>query len=171
MRRIFFIGYMGSGKTTFGRLIAKSQKLLFVDLDEYIEKKYSKSIVTLFDEFGESQFRQIERDALHEVAQLENCLIATGGGTPCYFDNMEYMNSVGDTVYLRTTVHELFDRLKLSCNKRPLLSQKSDQELESHIAEMLGKRKVCYMRSKYILDTDDLNLENLDSRFLAVFEV
>ena len=170
MRRIFFIGYMGSGKTTFGRLIAKSQKLLFVDLDEYIEEKYSKSIFTLFDEVGENQFREIERDALHEVAPLENSLIATGGGTPCFYDNMEYMNSVGDTVYLKATVNELLDRLKLSCNKRPLLSQKTDQELETHITEMLGKREDYYMRSKYILDTKDLNLENLDSRFLAVFE-
>ena len=162
---------MGSGKTTYGRLIAKEQNMSFVDLDAFIEEKYLKSITSLFEELGESQFRKIEREALREVAHFDNCLIATGGGTPCFFDNMDYMNSMGDTIYLRTSVRELRDRLKMSRSKRPLLNQKTDQELESHIAEMLEKRENHYLRAKFILDTDDLNLNNSMSSFMALYDV
>jgi len=171
MDRIFLIGYMGSGKTTFGRLIAKSQNLMFLDLDTFIEEKYLKSVSELFDEVGESEFRKMERDALREVCRFENCLIATGGGTPCFFDNMELMNKAGETIYLRTSIDELVDRLKLSRSKRPLLSQQSDAELKEHISQMLNKREACYMRAKFILDTDDLSVNNLTSSFEALFEV
>ncbi|MDD4922269.1 MAG: shikimate kinase [Bacteroidales bacterium] len=171
MRRIFLIGYMGSGKTTFGRLIAKSQNMSFVDLDIFIEEKYLKSIIALFEEVGEAQFRKIERDALREVSQFENCLIATGGGTPCFFDNMEYMNSMGDTIYLRTSVSELCARLKMSRTKRPLLSKQTEGDLKSNISKMLETREPCYMLAKFILDTDDLNPNNLVSSFDAIYEV
>lgn len=171
MERIFFIGYMGSGKTTYGRLISKEKKMTFIDLDEYIEKKLLKTVTELFEELGESEFRKIERDTLREVAQFDNCLIATGGGTPCFFDNMEFMNGMGDTVYLRTSVRELRDRLKMSRTKRPLISQKTDEELEDHIALMLEKRENCYLKAKFILDTDDLNPNNLMSSYLAIHEV
>lgn len=162
---------MGSGKTTYGRLISKEKKMTFIDLDEYIEKKFLKTVTELFEEFGESEFRKIERDTLREVGLFDNCLIATGGGTPCFFDNMEFMNGMGDTVYLRTSVRELRDRLKMSRTKRPLISQKTDEELEDHIALMLEKRENCYLKAKFILDTDDLNPNNLMSSYLAMHEV
>jgi len=162
---------MGSGKTTYGKLIAKEQKLTFIDLDDFIELKYSKTIAELFDEFGESEFRKMEREALHEVAVTKDCVIATGGGTPCFFDNMEFMNGLGDTIYLRTSVRELRDRLKMSRTKRPLLSHKTDSELESNIAEMLEMREQSYLKAKFILDTDDLNPNNLLSSYLAMHEV
>ncbi|HEY5498942.1 MAG TPA: shikimate kinase [Bacteroidales bacterium] len=171
MNRIFLIGYMGSGKTTYGKLIAKEQKLSFIDLDDFIEMKYSKTVTDLFDEFGESEFRKMEREALHEVSVSDDCVIATGGGTPCFFDNMEFMNGMGDTIYLRTSVRELRDRLKMSRTKRPLLSHKTDDELESNIAEMLEKREQSYLKAKFILDTDDLNPNNLLSSYLAMHEV
>ena len=145
--------------------------MTFIDLDEYIEKKLLKTVTELFEELGESEFRKIERDTLREVAQFDNCLIATGGGTPCFFDNMEFMNGMGDTVYLRTSVRELRDRLKMSRTKRPLISQKTDEELEDHIALMLEKRENCYLKAKFILDTDDLNPNNLMSSYLAIHEV
>jgi len=169
--RIFLIGYMGSGKTTYGKLMAKELNISFIDLDDFIENKYLRTVSSLFDEFGESGFRKMERDSLHEVAQMEDCLIATGGGTPCFFDNIEYMNSMGETIYLRTSVRELRDRLKMSRTKRPLLSHKTDEELESNIAEMLDKREIFYMKAKFILDTDDLNPNNLMSCYQAMNEV
>ena len=171
MERTFLIGYMGSGKTTYGRLIAKEQKMTFVDLDTIIEEKYAKSITSLFEEVGEVEFRKIERETLHDIAHIENALIATGGGTPCFYDNMEFMNKMGDTIYLRTSVRELRDRLKTVRNKRPLLRNKTDHELESHIAEMLEKREIFYMKAKYILDTDDLNPNNLLSSYSELREV
>jgi len=171
MGRTFLIGYMGSGKTTYGRLIAKEQNLSFVDLDSLIEEKYLKSITALFDEVGESQFRTIEREVLREAATFENCIVATGGGTPCFFDNMEFMNKSGDTIYLRTSVRELRDRLKMSRTKRPLIAHKTDRELENFIADMLEKREQYYMKAKFILDTDDLNPNNLMTSYMALGEV
>jgi len=107
MDRIFLIGYMGSGKTTFGRLIAKSQNLMFLDLDTFIEEKYLKSVSELFDEVGESEFRKMERDALREVCRFENCLIATGGGTPCFFvqygiDEQGWRDHLSENFHRRT---------------------------------------------------------------------
>jgi len=171
MGTTFLIGYMGSGKTTYGRLIAKEQKIPFVDLDSVIEEKYSKDVASLFEEMGESGFRKLEREALHEIAHLKNTLIATGGGTPCFFDNMEFMNKMGDTIYLRTSVRELRDRLKMSRTKRPLLNQQTNQELEAYIARMLEEREIYYLKAKFILDTDDLNPNNLISSYQALHEV
>lgn len=161
MAKVFLIGFMGSGKTTFGKFLAKKSEMDFLDLDEYIENKYGKKITELFAEFGEDGFRKIERKCLHEIPASENCFIATGGGTPCFFDNMEYMNSAGDTVYLRTSVQELFERLVLSETKRPLIDGKSPEELENYISDALSIREKHYMKSKYILDTDLLNPNNI----------
>lgn len=169
MKTIFFIGYMGSGKSTLGRLVASALNLRFIDLDEHIEASHAKSVGELFDEVGETEFREIERKALHEVAQFEDCLVATGGGTPCFFDNMDYMNRVGKTVYLRTSVAELTERLKLFRNKRPLLRQKTDEELEAHIVDMLEKRAPFYQQAHFVLDTETLTEENLLSRYQALF--
>ena len=99
MKRIFLIGYMGAGKTTVGKVLSRQLGLSFVDLDHYIEGRYHKTVGQLFAEKGEEAFREIERRMLREVAAFENVLISTGGGTPCFFDNMEFMNAYGTTVY------------------------------------------------------------------------
>ena len=98
MRRIFLIGYMGSGKTTLGKAFAKAAGLEFIDLDWYIEERLHKTISKIFAEQGESGFREIERKLLHEAGDFEDGLIACGGGTPCFFDNMDYMNQAGASV-------------------------------------------------------------------------
>jgi shikimate kinase len=170
MNTYFLIGYMGSGKTTYGKLMGKELDLSFVDLDAYIEQKNRKTISQLFEEFGEEGFRKLEKDALHEVADFEKTVIATGGGTPCFSDNMEYMNAHGDTFYLRTSVRELRDRLKMSKTKRPLIQGKDPRELEDYIANSLEKREGFYLKSKYILETDDLNPNNIKSRFMELIE-
>lgn len=161
---------MGAGKTTYGKLLAKSMNLAFEDLDDFIEKQQEKSISDLFDMYGEEGFRKIEKEALKNISTLENVIIATGGGTPCFYDNMEFMNKAGDTIYLRTSVRELRDRLKMSKSKRPLIIGKSLKELEHFIAENLEKREHYYLKSKYILDTDDLNLNNIKTNFLEVLD-
>lgn len=170
MSRYFLIGYMGSGKTTYGRLMAKELDLTFIDLDVYIESEERKSIDQIFMEIGEDGFRLIEKKALRSVSEIENVIIATGGGTPCFFDNMEFMNSKGKTIYLRTSVRELRDRLKMSKTKRPLISGKDLRELEDFIAVNLEKREPFYLKAKYILDTDDLNPNNLKSSFTELLE-
>ena len=103
MQRIFLIGYMGVGKTTLGKALADRTGLSFIDLDLFIEGRYRKTIRQIFEAEGEEAFREIERKALHEVAEFEDIILSTGGGTPCFFDNMTYMNSVGTTVYLKAS--------------------------------------------------------------------
>lgn len=99
MKRIFLIGYMGSGKTTLGKAFARAMQLQFIDLDWYIEERFHKTVQELFAERGEEGFREVERNMLHEAGEFENVVIAAGGGTPCFFDNIDYMNRVGDTVF------------------------------------------------------------------------
>jgi len=157
MTRIFLIGYMGAGKTTLGKALAHELNLSFVDLDWYTEERYHKSINALFNELGESKFRELEKKMLHEVSEFEEVIISTGGGTPCFFDNMEFMNSNGDTVYLNVSQEVLFLRLQLAKASRPLLRDKSDQELRAFIAEALNKREPCYKQARFIVNADELD--------------
>ena len=156
MRRIFLIGYMGSGKTTLGKAFAKAAGLEFIDLDWYIEERLHKTISKIFAEQGESGFREIERKLLHEAGDFEDVLIACGGGTPCFFDHMDYMNQAGDTVFLDVSPEVLFRRLKIAKTKRPLLAGKSDQELMAFIIGGLEKRLPFYSRARYCLSGERL---------------
>ena len=126
MIRVFLIGYMGAGKTTLGKAFARALGLTFVDLDWYLEERFHKTVRQLFTERGEEGFRELERRMLHEAAEFENVVISVGGGTPCFFDNMEYMNEVGETVFLDVDIQVLFRRLKVAKPQRPLLDGKSD---------------------------------------------
>ena len=96
MRRIILIGYMGSGKTTIGKALSKKTGMMFYDLDWYIENRMRKTVAQIFAERGEEGFRQIEHNLLHEVAEFENVIISCGGGTPCFFDNIDYLKGQGD---------------------------------------------------------------------------
>lgn len=156
MKRIFLIGYMGSGKTTLGRAFSKSKGLEFIDLDWYIESRFHKTISLLFSERGEDGFRELEKKMLHEVADFENVVISAGGGTPCYFDNMDYMNKQGETVLLESKPEVLFNRLKMSRNLRPLLAQKSDEELMNTIKEGMVSRDAFYSKAKFRISSDEL---------------
>ncbi|MDD6907185.1 MAG: shikimate kinase, partial [Bacteroidaceae bacterium] len=133
MMRIFLIGFMGSGKTTLGKAFARAMQLQFIDLDWYIEERFHKTVQELFAERGEEGFREIERRMLHEVGEFEDVIIAAGGGTPCFFDNIQYMNRVGKTVFLDVVPEVLFRRLNIAKSKRPLLAGKDDAELMSFI--------------------------------------
>ena len=156
MKRIFLIGYMGTEKTTLGKLIAKEMNLSFIDLDAYIENRYHKSISDIFAEKGEEGFRKIEREMLEEVSGIENVIVATGGGAPCFFDNMEYMNRSGITVYLKSSVKILFSRLRLASSNRPIIKGKSDDELQEFIGINLQKREPFYSKASYTFDSDQL---------------
>lgn len=156
MIRIFLIGYMGAGKTTLGKAFARDMGLTFVDLDWYIEERFHKTIRQLFTEMGENGFRELEKRMLHEVADFEDVVISTGGGTPCFFDNMEYMNSKGDVVFLDVDVEVLFRRLKVAKQQRPLLAQKNDEELIEFIVDALQKRLPMYSKARYVFNGERL---------------
>ena len=152
MTRIFLIGYMGAGKTTLGKALARALGVPFIDLDWYIEERFHKSIPQLFAERGEEGFRTLERNMLHEAGEFENVVISTGGGTPCFFDNMDYMNAQGATVFLDVPTDVLFRRLQGATQQRPILQGKTDEELRDFISQALAGRMPHYTRAHYRLD-------------------
>ncbi|MDR1517375.1 MAG: shikimate kinase [Dysgonamonadaceae bacterium] len=156
MMRIFIVGYMGVGKTTIGKSLGKLLNVEFIDLDKYIENKYRKTIAELFEEKGEDGFRAVERRALEEVAAFENVIVSTGGGAPCFFDNMEKMNAAGITVYIEAEPEELADRLLASKTVRPLIAGKSREELVPFIAQHLSARERYYKQARIVHKTDKL---------------
>ncbi len=152
MIRIILIGYMGAGKTTVGKALAQELNLTFYDLDWYIEERYRRTVPQLFAERGEAGFREIEKRVLHEVAEFEDVVISSGGGTPCFFDNMDYMNGQARTVYLKASTDVLFRHLKMGKTERPLLKNKTDEELKQYIQDSLAAREPFYSKAQYMLD-------------------
>ena len=157
MRRIILIGYMGAGKTTVGKALAKELRMPFYDLDWYIESRMHKTVKAIFDERGEAGFRKIEHNMLHEVAEFEDIIISCGGGTPCFFDNIDYMNRQGETVYLKATPEVLYGHLKMGKTIRPLLLNKTADEVQVFIREQLAQREPYYSKAKYVLDVNLLD--------------
>ncbi|HAT62800.1 MAG TPA: shikimate kinase [Prevotella sp.] len=157
MKRIIILGYMGAGKTTIGKALAKDLGLEFYDLDWYIENRMRKTVKQIFDESGEEGFRKIEHNMLHEVAEFENVIISCGGGTPCFFDNIEYMNLQGETLYLKATPEVLYGHLKMGKTIRPLLLNKTPEEVQVFIREQLIQREPFYKKAKHILDVNLMN--------------
>lgn len=154
---------MGAGKTTLGRALADKLGITFIDLDNYIEQRFRKSISQIFSEKGEEGFRDIERRMLHEVAEFEDVIISTGGGTPCFFDNIDFMNEKGITVYLQVPVERLHTRLSIARRQRPLIKEKNDEELRAFIIEQLDKRAPFYSKAQHTFVADKLeNKEQID---------
>ena len=143
---------MGSGKTTVGRALAKETGLPFYDLDWYIESRMRKKISQIFAERGEEGFRKIERNMLHEVAEFENVVISCGGGTPCFFDNIDYLNQQAQVVYLRCEPEVLHKHLLMGKGDRPLLKGKTPDELIAFIRQQLELREPYYTNARYSLD-------------------
>ncbi len=152
MTRVILIGYMGAGKTSIGRKLALALGLQFYDLDWYIEMRYHTRVADIFKEHGEEHFRDLERRMLHEVAEFENVIISCGGGTPCFYDNMEYLNQQGDTVYLKADPEVLAMHLRMGKVERPLIQGKSPEDLEQYIKESLHEREPYYKKAKHIID-------------------
>lgn len=150
MIRIILMGYMGAGKTTVGRVLAKELGVKFYDLDWYIETRFCKKVSDIFALEGEEGFRKKERAMLHEVAEFEDVVIALGGGAPCFFDNMDYINQQGDTIYLKGTPDVLYQHLLMAKGKRPLLEGKSKEELKEYIQNTLEVREPFYGKAKHI---------------------
>lgn len=157
MTRILIIGYMGAGKTTLGKVLAKDLGLPFYDLDWYIESRMMKTVPQLFAERGEDGFRKVEHNMLHEVAEFEDVVISCGGGTPCFYDNMEYMNAQGDTVYLKASPEVLYAHLQMGKVERPLLKNKTREEMQAFIKEQLAEREKYYTKARHIFNVDLLD--------------
>lgn len=147
--KYFIVGYMASGKSTYGKELAEDKGLPFWDLDECIEQREGRSISEIFEKEGEDYFRRREREVLHELCNEEDeFVLATGGGTPCFFDNMDYMNQEGITVFLNTSLLVIVGRLKRQRENRPLLAMYTDGELELFVREHLESRLPFYLKAK-----------------------
>jgi len=159
--RIYLVGYMGSGKSRLGRRFSEHLKTQFVDMDFYIEERNCKSIPKIFAEEGEAEFRNKERKALEELSEFTDLVIATGGGAPCFFDNMDLMNETGKTIYLNIDPAILADRLMKSKTERPLIQGKSKEELIAFIDETLKKRNEFYSKAQIQITEPDIDLDYL----------
>ncbi len=164
--RIFLIGFMGSGKSTLGRYLAKALGWKFIDLDHYFEDKFRTTVPLFFKEFGETGFRDAERSALKDMQEMQKTVVAAGGGTPCYFDNMDFMNEHGMTIYMKVSPEELARRLSASKTVRPLIQGKTGEELISYIREKLTEREPFYTKAKIVADAGTLELDG----YLRVLE-
>lgn len=159
--RIFLIGFMGSGKSTMGKLLASLLNLTFIDLDVYLEGKYFKTIPQIFAEEGEAGFREKERKVLEEVASFDDVIVATGGGAPCFFDNMELMNRTGYCIFLDVDTDSLVTRLIHSKTERPLINGKSPGELKLFIESLMQKRRPFYERAHYVLKGNEIHPQQI----------
>jgi shikimate kinase len=160
---IFLIGFMGSGKTYWGKIWAQENNLTFYDLDEVVEKEQGKTIAVIFEKEGEDNFRKIEASALRAFAETESCIIACGGGTACFNDNMQWMNENGTTVYLSATPPYILSRVKEEKDKRPLINKLNEAELLFFIEQKLKEREPFYSQSKFILPVAELNDDYLST--------
>lgn len=156
MKSISLIGYMCVGKTTIGKTLAREMGLTFYDLDWYIEERFHTKVSEIFARDGEARFRDLERRMLHEAAEFENIVLSCGGGTPCFFDNIDYLNSVSNTVYLRATPAVILEHLGMSRGRRPLLEGKSPEELEAFVRQQLKEREPYYAKARFVQDVPPL---------------
>ncbi|HYC39011.1 MAG TPA: shikimate kinase [Chitinophagaceae bacterium] len=162
MMKIFLIGFMGSGKTHWGRRLSEKLGLPFFDLDEQVQSHEGRSIPEIFDQSGEEHFRLTEKDLLHIITEShESFVMACGGGSPCYFNNIDYMNQSGTTVWLNTPIDTLFQRLLKERNNRPLLKGFSDEQLKRFIVKKFADRKIFYEQAEVAVNEEALELDML----------
>jgi shikimate kinase len=161
---IYIIGFMGSGKTTAGRALASRSGWEFIDLDKKIEKHTGETVPDIFFKYGEDYFRKIESELLTNLETSGNAVVSTGGGTPCYNENMEFMLNSGLTIYLQMTPEKLLKRLADSQRERPLIKDLKNEELQSFIEQKLAERKKYYEKSDIIIDGSDPDINLLLSR-------
>lgn len=153
---IFIIGYMASGKTTFGKALARKTGMQHVDLDFYIEQRFHSTVREIFAAKGEAEFRRIESAMLREVGEMEDTVVSCGGGTPCIGDNIEYMNSRGVTVCLRASDEVIADRVIKAGNKRPLMAGKTREEVLKTLRSHMEVRAPYYDKAQIIISGDSL---------------
>jgi shikimate kinase len=158
---IFLIGFMGSGKTTLGKELANALGYKFVDQDSVIENDLNMTINEIFSKHGESFFREVENKTIIKLGTTDNKVIATGGGAPCFLDNMDRMNANGVTVYLKVDPETLCQRLKDAQAHRPLIKEKTKEELLSFIVSKLEEREKFYSQSKIVLQSSSIKVKDI----------
>ena len=161
MDNIVIVGFPGAGKSTIGKRLAEKLDMTFVDLDIYVEEKYHTAIPLLFQRYGESAFRTLESVALEEVLTIKNAVIAVGGGTPCFHDNMTKINANAFSIYLQLNENEIVDHLLHSKKKRPLTNHLSEPELREYVHKTLAIREPFYLQAQQVWTLQDANSQLL----------
>jgi shikimate kinase len=159
--RIYLVGYMASGKSNLGQILAEKLEYSFVDLDYLFEERFRISVFDFFAKYDEDGFRKIEKSLLSESREWDRVVVATGGGTPCFYDNMQIIRESGLSVYLRWSAGTLVDRLKKVKRKRPLLKDIAEADLFKKVSSHLSEREYYYNQADIVIDAENLDLENL----------
>ena len=152
---------MGSGKTTLGHECARRLRCSFFDMDHELEKEHLLSIPQIFTQLGEEQFRSWETDLLKRISGKENLVVATGGGLPCFHNNMELLKQSGITIYLKLSTATIFERLSKRRGTRPLILNYSDAELKEYILSTLARREPFYLQASHIIDAEMISAQDL----------
>jgi shikimate kinase len=168
-RRVYITGFMGCGKTTAGKKLASAINFSFIDLDHEIERKEQRPIREIFSLSGEDYFRKVESETLHDLDIITDTIISTGGGTPCYGDNLLFMKETGVVVYLKMTPQQLKNRLGNMAGKRPLLKDLKEIELIDYITEKLKEREPFYEQATLVVDGMNPDIKLLSDRILNLF--
>lgn len=169
---LFLVGYMGCGKSSLGRKIAKRAEMRFVDMDSVIEEREGASVGDIFRYEGEEYFRGKERELIEEVAlAADDVVVSTGGGVPTWQDNMSRMNEIGVVVYLRRTAERIASRLSPhGRQKRPKLRGLNDEELVRFMRENMAEREPFYSQARYCIDCDNLSDEELIEKIVSILK-
>ncbi len=158
--RIYLIGFMGVGKTHWGKILSKKLEIPFYDLDELITDSEGKSIAQIFEDEGEEYFRSKEKEVLHIVTEShEQMILSCGGGAPCYFNNIDYMNEKGLTVWINTPFEILLGRLRQGKEKRPLLKDLDDEQLKTYIVKKNAGRRMYYDQAKVKVNDSTIKID------------
>ena len=166
---ITLVGYMGTGKSHISNILSSKLNFKLFDLDQEISNKFELSIAEIFKNHGEIFFRKAEKETLNEILSSEEHLIlSVGGGTPVYYDNMESINDKSISIYLRTGVSTLTERLKKNKHKRPLIAKIADEDLPEFIAKHLFERNSFYSKAHYIVDTDQKTTEEVAEEIIQI---
>ncbi|MBT3933798.1 MAG: shikimate kinase [Bacteroidetes bacterium] len=164
--RIYIIGFMGAGKSRFAKNLASSLAYEFLDLDLEIERSEHKWISEIFATKGEDYFRKAEQNALKNTLEKSDVVIACGGGTPVFFDNMEFMNKNGKTIYLKPDNQIIIDRLNINSRKRPLLKQIRPEEMADYVNKLLKERNLFYRKAHFVIDPQRTQLEQVSKMLI-----
>lgn len=159
--KIFLVGYMLCGKSTVGKRLAKKLGYDFADTDKIIENKYRLSVERIFEKYGEQTFRLLEKEILEEVKSLDNIVIATGGGLPCFGDNMKTLKQIGRTIYLKMSAKSIIARHKHSKRPRPLLKDKDDEQLLDFVSKNLEEREFFYQQADIIIRGESIDIAEI----------
>jgi shikimate kinase len=161
MTRIVLVGFPGAGKSTVGKALARKTGLTFLDLDQEMERNYHSSISIFLEKFGEAFFRKCENEMLQKLLQQDNIVLATGGGTPCFYNAMSLINEKATSIYIKLSEESLFVRLMQAKKKRPLITQSTPEELKDYIKKTLKIREPFYRQAHIITKGESINIEEL----------